>query len=165
MRACPLRKRFSRLYYRRLKRMAQFRTGFDGQGSCSEPSWVEGVTVLSLRDSQSSGPVTSPSNSTLQTSFASLSSAAYRMAKPDNPKAKGDICWRPAGAFGNQSNPTTWAVDAERASKSASSTNPARDPMHIARLRISGFRGIQEADVRLTEQSVLVGPNGCGKEH
>ena len=35
--------------------------------------------------------------------------------------------------------------------------------MHIARLRISGFRGIQEADVRLVEQSVLVGPNGCGK--
>ena len=35
--------------------------------------------------------------------------------------------------------------------------------MHIARLRISGFRGIQEADIRLAEQSVLVGPNGCGK--
>jgi hypothetical protein len=35
--------------------------------------------------------------------------------------------------------------------------------MHIARLRISGFRGIREADVRLGEQSVLVGPNGCGK--
>jgi predicted ATPase len=35
--------------------------------------------------------------------------------------------------------------------------------MHIARLRTSGFRGIQEADVRLVEQSVLVGPNGCGK--
>lgn len=36
-------------------------------------------------------------------------------------------------------------------------------PMHIARLRISGFRGIQEADIRLAKQSVLVGPNGCGK--
>jgi putative ATP-dependent endonuclease of the OLD family len=35
--------------------------------------------------------------------------------------------------------------------------------MHIARLRISGFRGIQEADIWLAEQSVLVGPNGCGK--
>src|SRR5258708_5997276 len=35
--------------------------------------------------------------------------------------------------------------------------------MYIARLRISGFRGIQEADIRLAEQSVLVGPNGCGK--
>jgi putative ATP-dependent endonuclease of the OLD family len=35
--------------------------------------------------------------------------------------------------------------------------------MHIARLRISGFRGVQEADIRLAEQSVLVGPNGCGK--
>ena len=35
--------------------------------------------------------------------------------------------------------------------------------MHIARLRISGFRGIQEADIRLKKQSVLVGPNGCGK--
>jgi len=35
--------------------------------------------------------------------------------------------------------------------------------MYIARLRISGFRGIQEADIRLTEQAVLVGPNGCGK--
>jgi predicted ATPase len=35
--------------------------------------------------------------------------------------------------------------------------------MHIARLRISGFRGIQEADIRLAKQSVLVGPNGCGK--
>lgn len=35
--------------------------------------------------------------------------------------------------------------------------------MHIARLRISGFRGIQEADIRLPVQAVLVGPNGCGK--
>jgi hypothetical protein len=35
--------------------------------------------------------------------------------------------------------------------------------MHIARLRISGFRGIQAADFRLTPSSVLVGPNGCGK--
>lgn len=35
--------------------------------------------------------------------------------------------------------------------------------MHIARLRISGFRGIQQADIKLTASSVLVGPNGCGK--
>ncbi len=35
--------------------------------------------------------------------------------------------------------------------------------MHIARLRISGFRGIHEADITLEEQAVLVGPNGCGK--
>jgi len=35
--------------------------------------------------------------------------------------------------------------------------------MHITRLRISGFRGIREADVRLDQQSVMVGPNGCGK--
>src|SRR5687767_14629219 len=35
--------------------------------------------------------------------------------------------------------------------------------MRVARLRISGFRGVQEADIRLTKQSVLVGPNGCGK--
>ncbi|GAB1488485.1 hypothetical protein MASR2M8_09300 [Opitutaceae bacterium] len=35
--------------------------------------------------------------------------------------------------------------------------------MHIARLRISEFRGVQQADVRLTPSSVLVGPNGCGK--
>lgn len=35
--------------------------------------------------------------------------------------------------------------------------------MHIARLRIAGFRGIQEADILLAEKSVLVGPNGCGK--
>ena len=35
--------------------------------------------------------------------------------------------------------------------------------MRIARLRIAGFRGVQEADIWLGEQSVLVGPNGCGK--
>ena len=35
--------------------------------------------------------------------------------------------------------------------------------MRIARLRISGFRGIQQADIRLTKQSVLLDPNGCGK--
>jgi hypothetical protein len=28
--------------------------------------------------------------------------------------------------------------------------------MRIARLRISGFRGIQEADIRLTKQAVLI---------
>jgi len=35
--------------------------------------------------------------------------------------------------------------------------------MHIARLRISGFRGIRQADIRLVKNSILVGPNGCGK--
>lgn len=35
--------------------------------------------------------------------------------------------------------------------------------MHIARLRISGFRGIQQADLRFGSQAVLIGPNGCGK--
>jgi putative ATP-dependent endonuclease of OLD family len=35
--------------------------------------------------------------------------------------------------------------------------------MHIARLRITGFRGVQATDVWFAEQSVLVGPNGCGK--
>lgn len=35
--------------------------------------------------------------------------------------------------------------------------------MHITRLRIEGFRGVRKADIRLAEQSVLVGPNGCGK--
>ena len=35
--------------------------------------------------------------------------------------------------------------------------------MHIARLRIAGFRGVQAAEIWLAEQSVLVGPNGCGK--
>lgn len=35
--------------------------------------------------------------------------------------------------------------------------------MYIARLRIFGFRGIQQADIWLIQHSVLVGPNGCGK--
>ncbi len=35
--------------------------------------------------------------------------------------------------------------------------------MYIARLRIFGFRGIREADLRFGRQTVLVGPNGCGK--
>lgn len=35
--------------------------------------------------------------------------------------------------------------------------------MHVSRLRIVGFRGIQAADVRLGPNTVLVGPNGCGK--
>jgi putative ATP-dependent endonuclease of OLD family len=35
--------------------------------------------------------------------------------------------------------------------------------MRIARLRIAGFRGIKEADVRLGATSVLVGPNNVGK--
>ena len=35
--------------------------------------------------------------------------------------------------------------------------------MRIARLRIIGFRGIKEADIRLGATSVLVGPNNVGK--
>lgn len=35
--------------------------------------------------------------------------------------------------------------------------------MRIARLRISGFRGIKEADIRLGQTSVLIGPNNVGK--
>lgn len=35
--------------------------------------------------------------------------------------------------------------------------------MRIARLRITGFRGIREADIRLGQTSVLVGPNSVGK--
>lgn len=35
--------------------------------------------------------------------------------------------------------------------------------MRIARVRVWGFRGIQQADVWLRDKSVLVGPNGCGK--
>jgi putative ATP-dependent endonuclease of OLD family len=35
--------------------------------------------------------------------------------------------------------------------------------MRIARLRIFGFRGIKEADIRLGVTSVLVGPNNVGK--
>lgn len=35
--------------------------------------------------------------------------------------------------------------------------------MHIARLRIAGFRGIEHADIRFGRQAVLIGPNGCGK--
>jgi putative ATP-dependent endonuclease of the OLD family len=35
--------------------------------------------------------------------------------------------------------------------------------MRIARLRIFGFRGIKEADIRLGETSVLIGPNNAGK--
>ncbi len=35
--------------------------------------------------------------------------------------------------------------------------------MHIVRLKISGFRGVQSADIVLGRHSVLVGPNNCGK--
>ena len=35
--------------------------------------------------------------------------------------------------------------------------------MNVARLRITGFRGICEADLRLGPHCALVGPNGCGK--
>lgn len=35
--------------------------------------------------------------------------------------------------------------------------------MHIARLKISGFRGVQDADIKLGQHSVLVGPNNSGK--
>jgi putative ATP-dependent endonuclease of OLD family len=35
--------------------------------------------------------------------------------------------------------------------------------MRIARLRISGFRGIKEADIVLNKTSVLIGPNNVGK--
>ncbi len=35
--------------------------------------------------------------------------------------------------------------------------------MRIARLQINGFRGIKEADIRLRQTSVLVGPNNVGK--
>lgn len=35
--------------------------------------------------------------------------------------------------------------------------------MNIVRLRITGFRGLQSADLRFGQQAVLIGPNGCGK--
>ena len=35
--------------------------------------------------------------------------------------------------------------------------------MHIARLKISGFRGVRSADIPLGRHSVLVGPNNSGK--
>ncbi len=35
--------------------------------------------------------------------------------------------------------------------------------MHIVRLTIRGFRGIQSADIVLGRHAVLVGPNNCGK--
>jgi putative ATP-dependent endonuclease of OLD family len=35
--------------------------------------------------------------------------------------------------------------------------------MRIVRLQINGFRGIKEADIRLSQTSVLVGPNSVGK--
>lgn len=35
--------------------------------------------------------------------------------------------------------------------------------MHIVRLKISGFRGVDSADVSLGRHAVLVGPNNCGK--
>lgn len=36
-------------------------------------------------------------------------------------------------------------------------------PSRVSRLRIFGFRGIAEADLRFDQSAVLVGPNGCGK--
>src|ERR1041384_4323043 len=36
-------------------------------------------------------------------------------------------------------------------------------PSRVSRLRIFGFRGIAEADLRFDRSAVLVGPNGCGK--
>ena len=35
--------------------------------------------------------------------------------------------------------------------------------MHVARLRISGFRGVRAADIALGRHAVLVGPNNSGK--
>jgi predicted ATP-dependent endonuclease of OLD family len=35
--------------------------------------------------------------------------------------------------------------------------------MHVCRLRIFGFRGVESADVPLLPKTVLIGPNGCGK--
>jgi putative ATP-dependent endonuclease of the OLD family len=35
--------------------------------------------------------------------------------------------------------------------------------MHIARLKISGFRGVRSADITLGRHAVLVGPNNSGK--
>lgn len=35
--------------------------------------------------------------------------------------------------------------------------------MHIARLKISGFRGVLSADIILGRHAVLVGPNNSGK--
>ena len=35
--------------------------------------------------------------------------------------------------------------------------------MHIVRLKISGFRGVNSADIRLGRHTVLVGPNNSGK--
>jgi membrane protein YqaA with SNARE-associated domain len=43
-----------------------------------------------------------PSNSALQPPLASLISAAYRMAKADTQKAKGDIGWQSARTFGQE---------------------------------------------------------------
>lgn len=35
--------------------------------------------------------------------------------------------------------------------------------MLISRIRVRGFRGVTQADIRLGPKAVLVGPNGCGK--
>ena len=35
--------------------------------------------------------------------------------------------------------------------------------MHIVRLKISGFRGIRSANIALDRNTILVGPNNCGK--
>lgn len=36
-------------------------------------------------------------------------------------------------------------------------------PSHVSRLRVWGFRGIGTADLHFKKNTVLVGPNGCGK--
>lgn len=51
-----------------------------------------------------------PSNSAMQPPLAPLFSAAYRMAKADIQKAKGDIWWQSARAFGQESTPTMWRL-------------------------------------------------------
>src|SRR5690242_12507880 len=35
--------------------------------------------------------------------------------------------------------------------------------MHVVHLQINGFRGVQRLCVRLDKQTVIIGPNGCGK--
>jgi putative ATP-dependent endonuclease of the OLD family len=35
--------------------------------------------------------------------------------------------------------------------------------MQIVRLKVSGFRGVNSADIKLSRHTVLVGPNNSGK--
>jgi len=35
--------------------------------------------------------------------------------------------------------------------------------MHVVQLEINGFRGIRHLRVRFEQQTVIIGPNGCGK--